>query len=118
MIVGATELIVSIGTGAPGPHRLVEEDELLDRAAALAAVLGGPADAEPPVGAHLLHDLAHDRADALGVAQLATRLVVEQLVVVRAQLAAQLLFLVGVRQVHVPLQLRLGPVWRVNENAF
>ena len=32
MIVGATELIVSIGTGAPGAHRLVEEHELLDRA--------------------------------------------------------------------------------------
>ena len=65
-----------------------------------------------------LHDLAHDRADALGVAQLAARVVVEQVVVVGAQLAAQLLFLVGVRQVHVPLQLRFGPVWRVNENTF
>ena len=88
------------GNRGPGPHRLVEEDELLDRAAALPAVLGGPADAEPAVGAHLAHHPAHDRPDAIAVAQLAAGVVVEQVVVVVPQLAAELLLLVGVGQVH------------------
>ena len=50
MMVGPTVLMVSIGTGAPAAHRLVEEDELLDGRAALAAPLLGPADAQPAVG--------------------------------------------------------------------
>ena len=37
------------GHRGAGPHRLVEEDELLDRTAALAAVLGRPSDAEPAI---------------------------------------------------------------------
>ena len=84
-----------------GPHRLVEEDELLDRAAALAAVLVGPADAEPAVGAHLPDHPAHDRPDALAVTQLAARVVVEQVVVVVAELLAELLLVFGVGHVHV-----------------
>ena len=38
------------GHRGPAAHRLVEEDELLDGRAALAAPLLGPADAEPAVG--------------------------------------------------------------------
>src|SRR5262249_15245150 len=48
------------------PPRLVEEDELLDRRPSLAAVLLGPADTEPTVGAHLL-----ERAHVLRAAALA-----------------------------------------------
>ena len=46
-------------------HRFVEEDELLDLGAALPAVLRGPSDPEPAVGAHLTHDLAVVRTDAV-----------------------------------------------------
>ena len=57
------------GHRGPGPHRLVEEDELLDRAPTLPAVLGGPANAEPAVGAHLADHPAHDGPDAVAVTQ-------------------------------------------------
>ena len=83
MIVGATELIVSIGTGAPGAHRLVEEDELLDRGHAAAAPLLRPADAGPAVAAHLLPDVLRDLPDSLALAQIVFDLGREQFVVVR-----------------------------------
>src|SRR5262249_11708214 len=47
-----------------GVHGLVEEDELLDRRAALAAVLLRPADTEPAVLAHLLQHLSVQRPGA------------------------------------------------------
>ena len=72
MIVGATLLIVSIGTGAPAAHRLVEEHELLDRRPTLSAVLLGPADTGPSVGAHLLPHRAHRPADPRECASSAT----------------------------------------------
>jgi hypothetical protein len=100
MIVGPTVLMVSIGTGA---HRLVEEDELLDLRPALAAVLLGPADAEPAVGAHALHDRAHGGADAVAVVQLLADLRRQELRVVRAEVAAQGFLFFAVADVHAEL---------------
>src|SRR5437899_198146 len=54
----------------PGARRLVEEDELLDRGAALPAVLARPADAEPAVGAEPPDRLHVERPAALGPAAL------------------------------------------------
>ncbi len=79
MMVGPTVFMVSMGTGAPALHRLVEEDELLRRGQAATAVLGGPAHAEPLIGAHLPHDLAHGLADAAAACQLGPYLGSQQL---------------------------------------
>lgn len=46
------------GDGGTGPVGLVEEDELLVGAAALTAVLDGPAEAEEPVGAYAAQEFA------------------------------------------------------------
>src|SRR5690242_11503657 len=94
MIVGPTVLMVSIGT-----DRLVEEDELLDGRAFLAAPLLRPADAGPAVLAHLLPDGTHLGTDAPAVAQLLPHIRREQLLVVGAQLLAERLLLLVVRDV-------------------
>jgi hypothetical protein len=83
-----------------GPHRLVEEDVLLDRRHAAAAVLLRPADAEPLVAAHLEHDLADPGADALGAPDLGAELGGEQLRIVLAQLLAEGLVFGAVRETH------------------
>jgi hypothetical protein len=88
------------GDRGPGAHRLVEEQELLDRAAALTAVLGGPTDAQPAVATHLDDDVAHGRAYALAVGHLLLDLGREQFVVVGPQLAAESLVFLGVPDVH------------------
>ena len=56
MIVGPTVLMVSIGTGAPARIDSSKKMNCSMGPAALAAVLLGPADAEPAVGRHLLDD--------------------------------------------------------------
>jgi hypothetical protein len=95
--------------GRAGAHRLVEEDELLDGRPPLPAVLLRPADAEPAVLAHPSHDAAHHLTDAVGVGQLLLDLGRQELGVVRAQLAAERLLLVGVADVHVEhVIVRLG----------
>ena len=53
MIIGLTDMMVSVGSSTPARQRLVEEDELLDGRATLAAVFLRPADAQPAVGPHL-----------------------------------------------------------------
>ena len=112
MMVGPTVLMVSMGTGAPAPHRLVEEDELLDGRAALAAVLLGPADPEPPVARHLLGDAAHGGPDAVAQSQLRLDLGGEEVGVVVAQLLAQCLLLLGVADLHArPALLLSGRTW-------
>ena len=68
---------------------LLGEDVLLDRGAALAAVLLRPADPEPAVLRQLLEDPRVLRASALGAAQLLAHLVGDQLGEVRAQLVAE-----------------------------
>jgi hypothetical protein len=88
------------GDGSTRPHRLVEEDELLDRRPALAAPLRGPSDPEPPVGAHLPHDPAHRLPDATAVRELLDDVRRQQVGVVGAQLLAQLFLLLGVTDVH------------------
>src|SRR3989454_807867 len=79
----------------PGARRLVEEDELLDRRAALAAVLARPADAEPAVGAEPPDRLQVERPATLGPGQLGLVLGRHQAREVRAQLLAQRLLLGG-----------------------
>ena len=73
MIVGATELIVSIGTGAPAR---------IDSSKKMNCSIGPrpwpPYSVGQPMPSHpsapiCLTTSAHDRADALGVAQLAAR---------------------------------------------
>jgi hypothetical protein len=75
--------------GRARPHRLVEEDELLDGRHAAAAVLLRPADAEPAVASHLQDDLADGGADALGAADLGPQLGREQPRIVLAELLAE-----------------------------
>ena len=88
------------GHGRAGPHRLVEEDELLDGALALATPLLGPPDAEPAVGGHLLDHPAHVGADAVALVELLLDLGSEELVVVLAQFVAERLMLLGVADLH------------------
>ncbi len=83
-----------------GPHRLVVEDELLDLAAALAAVLGGPANAHPTVSGHLTDDLPMHLAHALLNVKRLTNLGGEDAVVVAPQFGAKRLLLCGVGQLH------------------
>src|SRR5206468_190761 len=91
--------------GRAGPHRFVEEHELLDGGEPLAAVLPRPAHAGPAVLAHLLPDAAHERPDAAGVGELLLDLGGEELGVVVAQLPTEPLLLLGVADVHaVPLE--------------
>src|SRR4029434_6562803 len=84
------------------PVRLLPEDQLLERAAALAAVLLRPADAEPAVAAHAADDLPghrpahvfplfHERAAQLGR---------EEVAVVGAQLLAERVLLGGEIEMH------------------
>jgi hypothetical protein len=79
--------------------RLLEPDQLLDRGASLAAVLLGPADAEPAVAAHLPDQLLVQRA-GLEAVQLRAQLGSDQLGEVGAQLGAQRLLLGRVVDVH------------------
>ena len=83
-----------------GAHRLVEEDELLDVRAPLAAVLLGPADAEPAVRAHAAHHFAHALAHLVRARELRADLRGQQPVVVGPQLAAQGLLFFVVADVH------------------
>ena len=66
----------------------VEKDELLDRTAALAPVFLRPADAEPPVGAQLLHRLVVERPTTLSFVELGEKLVCDEVVEIRAELVA------------------------------
>src|SRR5262249_26422573 len=79
---------------------LVVEDELLGEAAALAAVLGRPADAEPPVTAHLPDRLQAMRAPGVAPFDLGLDLGGHELGEVGAQLGAQRLLLRCVGDVH------------------
>src|SRR5207249_5120520 len=81
-------------------RRLVEEDVLLDRRPALAAVLPGPADAEPAVGAELADGLHVERPAALALGELRLVLRRDEAAEVDAQLAADRLLLGGVVEVH------------------
>ena len=74
------------GDRRTGPHRLVEEDELVDRTAFLAAVGLGPTDAGPAVGAHLLPDILRGLPDAVRVREPLDDLVGEQRVVIAPKL--------------------------------
>ena len=85
MMVGPDRVDGQHGHRGAGPHRLVEEDELLDGRPALAAVLVGPADAQPAVLGHLLDHPAHVGADAVAVGQLGLDLGGEQVGVVVAE---------------------------------
>ena len=100
MIVGPTVLIVSIGTGAPERIDSSKKMNCSICAAALAAVLLGPADAEPAVGGHLLDDLPVDGPAAHLLVQRVADLVGQQLVVVRTEFVAQLLLLFCVGDLH------------------
>src|SRR5215207_10724211 len=82
--------------GGAGAHRLVEEDELLDGRAALAAVLLGPADPEPAFLAHLPDDLPVHGADAVPACEAFLDLGCQQFVVVGAELTPQVLLLLAV----------------------
>src|SRR5690606_867556 len=67
---------------------------------ALAAVLLGPADAEPAVLAHLADGVAEDLAALAGTAEALTDLGGQQLGEVRAQLVTQCFLLGGVGEEH------------------
>src|SRR5262249_12696351 len=90
--------------------RLVPEDELLERRAALAAVLLRPADAEPAVGPHAADDVAEDRPPDLVPLRVQRRAQLgrEELAVVAADLAAERVLL-G-REVEVHAVGRAGPL--------
>src|SRR4030095_6627959 len=84
----------------PGPLHLVEEDELVGRRSSLTPVLPGPADPEPPVGAHLPEDVPAQRPPLPRLAQLGPDVGRQQLREVLAQLLAQRLLLGGVVEEH------------------
>ena len=86
------------GTSA---HRLIKEDELLDRAATLTTKIFGPADSCPTIGAHLLPDATRSFANSVAGAQILDGLFVKEFLVVRAQLGAHRLLFVGVPDIHV-----------------
>ena len=102
MIVGPTVLMVRNGTGAPATRRLVGEDELVERRAAAAAVLLGPAEGQPAVGAHLPDGVLVDRPVAVFALalQCGPPLGGHEAREVAAQFAAQLFVLGGVIDVH------------------
>ena len=100
MIVGPTVLSVSIGTGAPARIDSSKKMNWSIGLAALAAVLLGPADAGPAVGAHLLPDPLGGLTDPVGLAQLFDGLLVEELVVVGPQLVAEGLLFGRVPDLH------------------
>ena len=78
-----------------GALGLVVEDELLGGGAALPAVLLRPADAEPPVGAHLADEVAVGVAAGLGTGEGGAARWRHQLLEVVAQLVLQLALLAG-----------------------
>ncbi len=88
------------GHGCARSHRLVEEHELFDRGATLAAVLLRPTDTGPPVGAHLLPDGPHRPTDTARLAEFGDRVGVEQLLVVLTEPRSQLFLLRGVADLH------------------
>jgi hypothetical protein len=88
------------GEGRAGPAGLLEPDLLLDRRASPPAVLAGPADTEPAVGAHLPNDPALKRA-GLHRSQLCAHLGGDQPCVVLANLLPQRLLLGRVINVHL-----------------
>jgi hypothetical protein len=89
------------GHGGTGAHRLVEKDELFDRGHAAAAVLLGPADAQPAVFPHLAGDLSDNRSDPFAAANFVLDLGGEQLVVVFPQLLAERLVFATVGEPHL-----------------
>ena len=99
MIVGATELIVSIGTGAPARIDSSKKTNCSIGVRPLPPHSFGQPTPDPAVGGHLLPHRLRDRADALALAQVLFDLGRQQLVVVRAQLVAQrLVFLAQTRR--------------------
>jgi hypothetical protein len=88
------------GQGRAGPAGLLEPDLLLDRRASLPAVLAGPADTEPAVGADLPNDPALKRA-GLHRIQLRAHLGGDQPCVVLANLPPERLLLRRVIDVHL-----------------
>src|SRR5262249_57687730 len=90
-------------------HRLVEEDEVIDLAAALAAVLLRPAEAEPAVARHLLTHRLRLRADAVLADEVLAHRGREQPVVVRSQLLPEALLLLAVADVHLRAPRKRGP---------
>ena len=69
-----------------GSHRLVEEHELIDRAASLTAVFLGPTNSGPPIGTHLLPDVLGGLTDAMTMRECLHSLFIEKVVVVAAKL--------------------------------
>ena len=86
--------------GETRPLHLVEEDELLDRAAVLAAVLLRPADTQPAIGTHLLDGPMIERPATLGGDQLVLELRRHELAHVRADLFPERFLFGGVVEIH------------------
>jgi hypothetical protein len=97
--------------GEPGALGLFGEDVLLDGRSPLAAVLRGPADAEPAVAAELLQRTAKQGSAAFAALHLAFELRRHQPRKVVAKLGAQRLLLVGQIDLHTtsPLGSRRAP---------
>ena len=100
MIVGATELIVSIGTGAPAR---IDSSKKTNCSIGVRPwppySFGQPTPAQPSA-AICFQIVLRDRADALALAEVVLDLGREQLVVVGAQLVAQRLVLLAQADVH------------------
>ena len=88
------------GNRRPGPHGFIEEDELLDEGATLAAIFLGPADAQPTIRAHLEHHLTHGLSNTAAAMQLRPDLRREELVVIGPDFLAQGLLFFAVSDVH------------------
>ena len=98
-MVGPTVLMVSIGTGAPARMDSSKKTNCSMAERPWPAVLLGPADAEPAVLAHLAHDPPH-AGPMPRRGELLLDLGCQELGVVRPQLLAELLLLLGVCDVH------------------
>src|SRR5438874_2371137 len=88
------------GEGEAGALDLVGEDELLDRRATLPPVLLRPANAQPPVPAHLAERVAVERPAALLPGELGLELRRQELREVGAQLLPELPLLGRVVEIH------------------
>ncbi len=104
MIVGPTVLMVSIGTGAIARIDSSKKMKWSTWLAALAAVLLGPAEAEPAVLGHLLPGRLRLGPDAVLARERLAPLRGQQRTVVGAQLAAELLLLFAQSDEHGALR--------------
>ncbi|CAB4818442.1 unannotated protein [freshwater metagenome] len=95
-------------------HRFVKEDELLDLASALAAVLSWPSDSKPTVACHLLDDLSCDGTTAHLLMKCVSNLRGQQVVVISPEFVPKLLLFFCISDLHNGLRL----TERRNCNAF